>query len=57
MFAQIVSSLARHALTAGGGYLVAQGAIDASQADLLIGAGVTIAGVVWSIIEKRLRLA
>ena len=52
---QTIQGLARHALTTGGGYLVAQGFIDAEMASLLVGAGVTIAGVVWSIVEKRFR--
>lgn len=49
----IASPLIRHALTAGGAYLVARGAIDASQAAELVGAGAAIAGVAWSLIEKR----
>ena len=52
---QTIQGLARHVLTAGGGYLVAQGMIDAEMALQLVGAGVTIAGVIWSIVEKRFR--
>ena len=52
---QTIQGLARHGLTAGGGYLVSQGFIDEETALLLVGAGVTIAGVIWSIIEKRWR--
>ena len=52
---QAVMAVARHGLTTGGGYLVAQGILDASQADTLVGAGVVIVGVIWSLVEKRLR--
>lgn len=51
----IVTGLARHLLTAGGGYLVAQGVLDAGTAELAVGALVTLVGVVWSILEKRAR--
>lgn len=56
MFSQVVTLLARHALTAGGGYLVSKGLIDTGQAEILIGAGLAITGIAWSVIEKRVRL-
>ena len=45
--------LVRHILTAAGGYLVAQGAMDAAAAETLVGASATIVGVLWSVYEKR----
>ena len=43
----------RHALTFGGGLLVARGLVDSGQAAELAGALVSIIGVTWSIIAKR----
>jgi hypothetical protein len=45
--------IARHILTAGGGYLVAKGTIDAVGAEQLVGALITILGVVASVIDKK----
>jgi len=45
--------LARHFLTAFGGFFVAQGAIDADAMNTAIGAAVTLGGVAWSVIDKR----
>jgi hypothetical protein len=45
--------IARHLLTLAGGYLVAKGTIDAAAAETLVGAGVSIVGVVWSVLDKR----
>ena len=55
MFNTAVLGVARHILTLAGGFLVAQGTLDASSAETLIGAGVAIVGVAWSIFEKRMR--
>lgn len=43
-----ILGIVRHILTAGGGYLVGQGLIDESQAIEIVGALMTIAGLVWS---------
>ena len=43
-----VQSLVRHALTFGGGYLVTSGIADAAYVEMLVGFGVTTAGLVWS---------
>lgn len=53
MFNTAILGIARHLLTIAGGYLVAQGALDAAAAETLIGAGVAIVGVAWSVLEKR----
>lgn len=49
----IVGMLVRHGLTMAGGYLVAHGVISASGVEPLVGAGVAIAGLVLSYINKR----
>lgn len=51
----VLLGLARHILTAGGGYLVAKGAIDAAGAEQLVGGLFAIIGVIASIIDKKLR--
>ena len=52
-----VLGIARHLLTAGGGYLVGRGLIDAQMATELTGALATIVGIVWSVYDKRLKVA
>ena len=47
-----VMGVARHGLTALGGYLVAMGYADPGTADALTGGGVALVGVVWSILDK-----
>ena len=49
MFAAII----RHLMTFVGGVLVASGIFDAGMVEQLTGAVVTIAGVVWSIVNKQ----
>ena len=53
MLKPIVVSFIRHGLTLGAGVLVARGYVDASGADSLIGAGLAVFSVIWSIAEKR----
>lgn len=48
-------ALARHVLTALGGYLVATGSIDAAAAETAVGAIVTLGGVAWSVADKKMR--
>lgn len=43
----------RHVLTYGGGFLTSKGIVDASSAESLVGGAVAVAGLVWSVIEKR----
>jgi hypothetical protein len=50
-----VMGIARHILTLAGGYLVAKGTLDAAAAETLVGAGVAVVGVVWSVLEKKTR--
>lgn len=48
-----ILGVARHILTFGGGFLTTNGAISASELEIVIGALITIGGVVWSIFDKR----
>lgn len=48
-----VLGLVRHALTTLGGFLAAQGHLSASDAELAVGAIVTLVGVAWSVYAKR----
>ncbi|MEK9723042.1 MAG: hypothetical protein VW405_06095 [Rhodospirillaceae bacterium] len=43
----------RHALTTGGGALVAIGATN-EQVELIVGALITFAGIAWSFVDKWL---
>jgi hypothetical protein len=52
---EIWLGLARHILTALGGYLVARGTLDAATAEAAVGAVVTLGGVAWSVADKKLR--
>lgn len=47
--------LMRHVLTALGGVMVARGAVDTGTMEMAIGGSVTLAGAIWSIIDKRNR--
>jgi hypothetical protein len=55
MLTPAVMGIARHLLTIAGGFLVARGSLDPQDAETLVGAGMAIAGVAWSLAEKRLR--
>ena len=48
-----LSSLIRHGLTAAGGFLVAKGLASADQIGELVGAVVTLIGVVWSMAKNK----
>jgi len=52
-----ILGLVRHVLTFAGGTLLANGLASESEVTDLVGAVITIVGVVWSIIEKRNRVA
>ena len=43
----------RHVLTFGGGFLVAQDFVDASQIDTAVAAVVTLVGIIWSAVDKK----
>ncbi len=49
----VLAPMVRHGLTLGGGALVSAGVIDAGQSQIVTGALLALAGVVWSVIEKR----
>lgn len=49
----ILAGLIRHGLTTVGGALVAKGVLSATMLEPLIGAILTIAGVIWSIVQKK----
>jgi hypothetical protein len=48
-----IEGVIRHALTTIGGVLVTKGLIDESILSEILGAALTISGIVWSIIEKN----
>ena len=45
----------RHILTFGGGFLVSEGVVSATQLETGLGALITLSGVVWSIFDKKTR--
>lgn len=49
---EFFGAMARHALTAFGLSLVADGKIDAVSADQLVGGGMVIFGLGWSVAQK-----
>lgn len=49
---EILLGLLRHALTTAGGLLVSKGYLGASGLEELVGALITVAGALWSIIHK-----
>jgi hypothetical protein len=53
MNAQIIAALARHILTVIGGVFAAKYGIDGGTVDAVAGAVATIAGVSWSVYDKR----
>jgi hypothetical protein len=48
-----VLAILRHALTAGGAYLVTSGCITSDQLTTIVGAIIAVAPVIWSLIQKR----
>jgi hypothetical protein len=50
-----ILGIARHLLTFGAGYLVAQGILDESSAEAIVGAVLTLIGVGWSVYDKQTR--
>jgi len=49
----ILNGVIRHILTAGGGALVARGLVAQTDVEALVGAVITIIGVVWSALAKK----
>lgn len=52
MSQQIALGVARHVLTALGPIIAMSGVFDAATWEILVGAGLTIAGTVWSVVDK-----
>lgn len=50
---EIILGLLRHALTAGGGILVAKGYLESATVETIVGAIVTMAGALWSVYDKK----
>jgi hypothetical protein len=57
MLKPAILALIRQVLTVAGTALVAKGYVEASQVEPLIGAVLTIGSVVWSVVDKRGRIA
>ena len=51
----MLMGIIRHVLTALGGGLVASGDLDPQSLEVAVGAGMTLIGLIWSLIEKRKR--
>jgi hypothetical protein len=52
LFQSILFGYIRHGLTLCAGYLLAHGLIDQAGGEVLTSAGVALAGVAWSTIQK-----
>ena len=50
---EVILGLVRHALTAAGGALVTLGVLDEATSQQAIGAGMTLLGIVLSVVAKR----
>jgi hypothetical protein len=48
-----VLGIVRHALTFVGGILIMKGIIDESTANEIIGGIITLAGTIWSVVDKK----
>lgn len=53
MNATIVSAIVRHLLTAIGGGLAVKYGVDGEAVDAIAGGAAALAGVIWSIADKR----
>ena len=49
----ILNGIIRHILTAGGGALVARGMVAETEVEALVGAVITIIGLVWAALAKK----
>ena len=49
----VLNGIVRHILTALGGALVTKGMIGEGELELVVGAVITLAGVVWSAVAKK----
>lgn len=48
-----ILGVARHILTFLGGFLVVKGQVDESTVNEIVGATITLAGLVWSVLDKK----
>jgi hypothetical protein len=53
MNATVVSAIVRHLLTAFGGGMAVKYGIDGASIDAIIGGASALAGVAWSVYDKR----
>jgi hypothetical protein len=51
----VILGLVRHVLTALGGAAILKGYIDTAGVEAVVGAVMTLAGIAWSVFEKRQR--
>jgi hypothetical protein len=55
MTADVVAALVRHALTGVGGALALRYGVDGAAMEAIIGGAAALAGVLWSLYDKRRR--
>lgn len=48
-----ILGVARHILTFAGGFLVVRGHVDESTMTEIIGSTITLAGLIWSVVDKK----
>lgn len=48
-----ILGIARHILTFLGGFLVVRGYVDESTLTEVVGSTITLAGLIWSVLEKK----
>jgi opacity protein-like surface antigen len=53
MYNEMILGLVRHLLTIAGSVLVAKGVLSTGAADTLIGSVLNVAGIVWSMVQKK----
>jgi phage/plasmid primase-like uncharacterized protein len=53
----VVAGVTRHALTAAGGWLIAEGYATSGQVELMTGGAVALVGVLWSANQKRKKIS
>ena len=49
----VLNGILRHVLTAGGGALVTRGVVTSGELEMVVGAIITIAGVIWAAMAKK----
>jgi len=49
----VVLGIARHVLTLVAGALASRGVIASSESEVVVGTGLGIVGIIWSIIDKK----